>query len=168
MAADALVSYITRPTAPMVFTIQTKLAIIFHEKGFQLPVQFQFWKIIEKVNIHLCFLEMNSAQFLRPIQTYILHIGHSHLVLVWSMIIPHAAILHIDGLVQRRHDSFPCENTALCQNWTKISPMTWAWGCFLLWHIMACSQAMIYSNDTRIGSMLIVQHWFQFGSGILW
>ena len=41
----------------MVLTVHNKHIIVFKEKGFQLPMPFECWEIIENANIVLCFLQ---------------------------------------------------------------------------------------------------------------
>ena len=61
MAADGLVSCVTRSSPAMVLDMQYKWILVCQEEGFQLPVPYQSYKFIEKGNIYI-FPRIISAQ----------------------------------------------------------------------------------------------------------
>ena len=48
MAADALwTPFDAKPSASIILTTQDKHVIVLHEEGFQFPVPFLFWEMID-------------------------------------------------------------------------------------------------------------------------
>ena len=55
MAADGMVSGVTRTTAAAVLEVQDQWVIIFYEELFRLPALSQWWEIMENAHSHLYF-----------------------------------------------------------------------------------------------------------------
>ena len=57
MDADALAPSVSRTSATMVWNKQDKQVFVFHKEGFQLPVPYQCWEMIDNSNIFICLLK---------------------------------------------------------------------------------------------------------------
>ena len=62
MAADALVTCVTKASATMILTNSNKQVLVFHEEWFKLPTPSPCWEMIEDTNIPLGFGDTNIIQ----------------------------------------------------------------------------------------------------------
>ena len=61
MAVDALAPWVSRPsTAVMELIVQDELVLVLNKEGFQQPVPFQCWEIIENANIYIYIFKTNQ------------------------------------------------------------------------------------------------------------